>query len=241
MLRNLLFTLLLTLSTVAVAGAEIRIAGGAPPIEKVLTPIKETFSKETGIPVIVFAQGPDNALKDFVAGKVDAMLLFLVPDDLAKFAKKINVPLDMTNIKSEVLHEDKVVFIVNQSNPVTKLTKEQLTSIFAGKMDNWKVVGGSEDDTIVVLGELTRGLTELAINKVFGNTPITKDSLTVRTAQDVVLAVEGSKGAVGIASSAVLTDKVKALSEPTFTVKVMLYTKGEASPEMKKLIQYMKK
>lgn len=241
MARKLFVALLLVLATAASAGAEIRIAGGAPPIEKVLTPIKETFSKETGIPVLVFAQGPDNALKDFAAGKVDAMLLFLVPDDLAKFAKKINVPLDMATVTSDVLHEDKVVFIVNKANPLNKLAKDQLTAVFAGKMDNWKGAGGSDDETLVVLGELTRGLTELATSKVFGNTPITKDALMVRTAQDVVLAVEGNKGAIGIASSAVLTDKVKALSDPTFSVKVMLYTRGEPNAEMKKLIQYMKK
>lgn len=241
MLQKLTISFALILTMAAAASAEIRIAGGAPPIEKVLTPIKDKFTKETGISVVVFPQGPDNALKDFTSGKADAMLLFLVPEDLERFAKKINVPLDMATAKSDVMLEDTVVFIVNPSNPVTRLSKEQLTSVFSGKTETWKSVGGSDDETIVVLGELTKGLTELANSKVFGNTPITKDALKVRSAQDVVIAVSANKGAVGIASSAVVSDKVKALDDPKLTVKVMLYTKGEPNAEMKKLIQYMKK
>jgi phosphate transport system substrate-binding protein len=237
---SLCLALILTMGA-ASASAEIRIAGGASPIEKVLTPVKDKFIKETGISVVAFAQGPDNALKDFTSGKVDAMLLFLVPEDLGKFAKKVNVPLDMASTKGDVMLEDTVVFIVNTANPVSKLTKEQLTSVFSGKVENWKAVGGAEDETIVVLGELTKGLTELASSKVFGSTPITKENLMVRSAQDVVFAVAGNKGAIGIASSAVLNDKVKALDDPKLTVKVMLYTKGEPNAEMKKLIQYMKK
>ncbi len=42
------------------------------------------------------------------------------------------------------------MFIVNEDNPVTDLTQQQLRDIYAGKITNWKDVGGQDLDIVAL-------------------------------------------------------------------------------------------
>jgi phosphate transport system substrate-binding protein len=51
---------------------------------------------------------------------------------------------DMTSPASEhILGLDGIAVIVNQANPITSLTKDQLSKIFSGAITDWSAVGGS--------------------------------------------------------------------------------------------------
>ena len=51
-------------------------------------------------------------------------------------------------LEQKAIGPDALVFIVNENNPVKRLTRQQLKDIYAGKITNWKDVGG-EDLAIV--------------------------------------------------------------------------------------------
>ena len=53
-------------------------------------------------------------------------------------------------LEQKAIGRDALVFIVNESNPVQSLTQQQLRDIYAGRITNWKEVGG-DDASIVVL------------------------------------------------------------------------------------------
>jgi phosphate transport system substrate-binding protein len=62
------------------------------------------------------------------------------PGELAKLSSLG----DLTSPASEhILGLDGIAVIVNQANPVTSLTKEQLNKIFSGAVTDWSAVGGS--------------------------------------------------------------------------------------------------
>ena len=69
-------------------------------------------------------------------------------------------------LEQKAIGRDALVFIVNESNPVQSLTQQQLRDIYAGRITNWKEVGG-DDATIVVLnrkaGSGTRATFEAAV------------------------------------------------------------------------------
>ncbi len=48
------------------------------------------------------------------------------------------------------LANEPIVILVNTSNPVTNLSKQQLRDIFKGKITNWKTVGGPDKPIVVV-------------------------------------------------------------------------------------------
>ena len=50
--------------------------------------------------------------------------------------------------------------IVNPSNPVSQLTRQQLEAIFRGKITNWKQLGGPDMKIIVYSRETSSGTYE---------------------------------------------------------------------------------
>ncbi len=59
-----------------------------------------------------------------------------------------------------IVAKDAIAIIVNPNNPVTKLTIEQLSDIFSGKINNWSEVGG-ENRVIVRLSRETNSGTHV--------------------------------------------------------------------------------
>ena len=47
-------------------------------------------------------------------------------------------------LEQKAIGRDALVFIVNESNPVQNLTQQQLRDIYAGRITNWKEVGGAD-------------------------------------------------------------------------------------------------
>ena len=51
-------------------------------------------------------------------------------------------------LEQKPIGRDALVFIVNENNPVKSLTQQQLKDIYAGKITNWKEVGGEDLDIV---------------------------------------------------------------------------------------------
>jgi len=58
--------------------------------------------------------------------------------------------LDAKQLKMYPLAEEPVLILVNKANPVKNLSSEQVSSIFAGNIKNWKEVGGWDKPIVVV-------------------------------------------------------------------------------------------
>ena len=71
------------------------------------------------------------------------LVVYEAPDYVKKELEEAKVELE-----SKPIGRDALVFIVNENNPVKSLTQQQLKDIYAGKITNWKDVGG-EDLNIV--------------------------------------------------------------------------------------------
>jgi len=51
-------------------------------------------------------------------------------------------------LEQKAIGRDALVFIVNEDNPVQSLTQQQLRDIYAGRITNWKDVGGKDADIV---------------------------------------------------------------------------------------------
>ena len=71
------------------------------------------------------------------------LVVYEAPDYVKEELQEANVELEQKPIGVDAL-----VFIVNEDNPVQALTRQQLRDIYAGKITNWKDVGG-KDQAIV--------------------------------------------------------------------------------------------
>ena len=128
------------------------------------------------------------------------LVVYEAPDYVKEELKEANAQLEQKPIGRDAL-----VFIVNENNPVKSLTRQQLKDIYAGKITNWKEVGG-EDLAIVPFqrgedsgsqtlfrklliqgGELMNPPTELAGHKVVKVTDYKKPEETGLPAANVLI------------------------------------------------------
>ncbi len=61
---------------------------------------------------------------------------------------KEELKTDGVPLEQKAIGRDALVFIVNDTNPVQSLTQQQLKDIYAGKITNWKEVGGDDLEII---------------------------------------------------------------------------------------------
>ena len=146
---------------------------------------------------------------------------------------------------------DAIAAIVNDKNPLKDLTKEQLKSIFTGKIRNWKEVGGREGSIRVLVVSLRSGTRGVFKRAVLGDTEysgvdvVSPDPRIV----DIVAADPNAIGQIGIAFFKGKNTKVHALSidgqeasvdNPQYPIIRPLYlvTKGEPKGEVKEFIDW---
>ncbi|CAH1055018.1 substrate-binding domain-containing protein [Paenibacillus pseudetheri] len=88
----------------------------------------------------VICSSTPEAYKRLIEGETD--IIFVAAPSLAqqKHAKRKGVELKLTPIGREAF-----VFFVNKRNEVTRLSTAQLKDIYAGKITNWKDVGGANN------------------------------------------------------------------------------------------------
>lgn len=71
------------------------------------------------------------------------LVVYEAPDYVKEELQDASVQLEQKPIGRDAL-----VFIVNENNPVKSLTQQQLKDIYAGKITNWKDVGGEDLDIV---------------------------------------------------------------------------------------------
>ena len=97
---------------------------------------------------------------------------------LSMFLKKAGLPDDGTYVE-HVIHEDIIVPVIHASNPVSKLTWNQLSDIHTGKITNWKEVGGLDKKIIVVTSHNQSATRLFFREKVMGHKPYKNEIETV--------------------------------------------------------------
>jgi phosphate transport system substrate-binding protein len=229
-------------STVQLAGAEeLKIGAGAAPVENILKPIREAFEKASGISINLIAAGPKIAMTDLVRGNVEAAAAGLSLQDWLALMKKEGQEVQAPEtLRAVNIGKDRIVVVTHKDNPVSALTKEQLQGIFSGKIENWKEVGGADLPILVIWGTLVQGTNSMFVAKVMEGHPVTKDVIEVATAADIKQNVLSNPGAIGIGPAALVDSSVHAPVVPEVSREIILVTKGEPSPKVRKLLEFIK-
>ena len=91
----------------------------------------------------VLCSKTDGAYANLISGKADMIFCSLPSDEITQMAADAGVEFEFTPFLNGAF-----VFFVNKDNPVKSLTIEQLHDIYAGKITNWKEVGGDDEEII---------------------------------------------------------------------------------------------
>lgn len=118
---------------------------------------------------------------------------------------------DGADLKSTVIAYDGIAVIVNNGNPVTNLSKQQIVDIFSGKITNWKQVGGSDAAITIFQREASSGTRSAFNSLVMGSTNVTDNALQASNTLNMIQSVKGNPNAIGYCSYGELSADVKPL------------------------------
>ena len=175
---------------------------GSTSMEKVIGALGEAFMEHNkGVTFTYNPTGSGSGITAVGEGRCDIGLSSRALKDDEK----------ASGLKETVLALDGIAVIVNPANPVSDLDVETIAKIYTGEITNWKEVGGSDAEIVLIGREAGSGTRD-----GFESITDTKDSCKYRqeltSTGDVITTVSTNPDAIGYASLAALKDNVKALT-----------------------------
>jgi phosphate transport system substrate-binding protein len=148
---------------------------------------------------------------------------------------------------------DGVAVVVHPSNPASNLTAQQVRDIFAGKITNWKDVGGNDAAIHLFTRDEASGTREVFSEKLLKKGPVLESANVVPSNGAMKTAIAQDKDALGYVGighvdaevKAVNLDGVAASQETSMNGsypvvrKLYMNTKGEPSKLVKAFIDYI--
>ncbi len=119
--------------------------------------------------------------------------------------------------KEFVVAYDGVAVIVNNSNPVEKLTIEDLHRIFTGKATNWKEFGGKDLHIVTLSREVSSGThiyfkeEVVQLGKKDSPEEFSRETLLLTSSQAIVEEVAANEAAIGYLGMGYVSDRTKPL------------------------------
>lgn len=129
-----------------------------------------------------------------------------------KFTEKQKIAKANKKVEEVIIAYDALVVIVNPSNPVSKLTREELEGIFRGKITNWKEVGGKDLPIVPYARETSSGTYEFFRESVLKNKNYMSGIMSMPATGAIVQSVMQTPGAIGYIGFAYLNDNLKPIS-----------------------------
>ena len=234
---SLITTAVAALISGAAMADTVRIAGATTVLNVVVGPAKDNVEKSTGHTLAMIGSGTGKGLVDLFDGATDIAMVSEPMDIAADAAAIAGKKIDQSKVQFFELRKDEIVFVVHPSNPVSKLSWEQLRDIHTGKITNWKEVGG-KDTPIVVYSDSTTGGTRAMVKKiVMGGAeygPAVKAQISVKRAAEIVGGDDA--GITGVGRGFVDTAKMKIVDTKKLERPLALVTLGAPKPAAKAVI-----
>lgn len=213
---------------------------GSTSMEKMVRALSEAFMEvNPGVTVNTEFVGSGAGIEAVTAGTVD----------VGNSSRALKDEEKANGVIENIVAIDGIAVVVDPSNEVTALTKDQLIQVYDGTVTNWKDLGGS-DMPIVVIGRESGSGTRGAFEELLKLEDKCKYASELDNTGAVMAKVAATPGAIGYVSLDVVDDSVKAVSldgvEPTeenikagsyiLSRPFVMATKGEIS-EQNELVQ----
>ncbi|HBA93389.1 MAG TPA: phosphate ABC transporter phosphate-binding protein [Ruminococcaceae bacterium] len=216
------FTAVLAFTLMAVTGcgkteSKTVSTDGSTSMEKVIGALGEAFEQDN--PGMTFTYNPTGSGSGITAVAEGRC-------DIGLSSRSLKEEEKGQGLTETVLALDGIAVIVNPENPVSDLDLEAIAGIYTGEITNWKDVGGS-DLEIVLIGREAGSGTRDGFESITGTEDLCKYSQELTSTGDVVQTVSSNPNAIGYASLASVGDTVKAVKVEGVTPTTDTIQNGE--------------
>ena len=241
-IKVILAAVLLSAPLLPAHADEIKLAGSITSVTTIFSPIKEAYEASTGDTLaIIVTPEAEKALISLEKGEVDmASINGLSFDDLIVKAQARGVPLDPASLKRAQIGTSNLIVLLNKTNRVKQLSREQLKAIFTGRITNWRDVGGVEGVINVYWGKGSPNQNKPFTKWVLDGEQVTaqaKPAGDLFSLRDIVI---NDPAAIVLSTSGLITPSTKVPEIPVMKLPMEVVTKGEPSAKVKRLLKYYK-
>lgn len=146
-----------------------------------------------------------------MAALVDGTTDIAMASRKIKLDEKLKIQEGGKTVVEKIIAYDALSVVINPTNPVSKLTREQLEGIFTGKITNWSAVGGSDLKIVVYSRETSSGTYEFFKESVLKNKNYMSSILSMPSTGAIVQSIAQTPGAIGYVGFAYTNASVKDL------------------------------
>lgn len=146
---GILMILALPIFTVVHAQERIEISG-ASTIQPIIEQIGSLYVDAFGGQVEVSGGGSGRGVEDAISGSSD---IGMVSRSLSE--------QEAQRLEQVLIGLDSIVFVVNQANPLTSVTKEELIGIYSGEVNSWAQLGWEDRPIQLISKEIGRSTLNL--------------------------------------------------------------------------------
>ena len=236
--------LCLFLGATATLAAEppVRISGSTTVANGIIIPHQSEIESASGVKLDLLPSSSGVGIVDLGNGGTD---IAMNSSDLSEILDKVRKTtvaygLNEAQLQKVDVGQARIEFIVSQSNPVKKLSADQLKKIFLGKITNWKEVGGPSAE-IHLLSESLHGAMRAIIEHDFLGGEISSRAGEIMDAPGAAAAVARIPNSIGFISSATPADlrqgTVAVDTDVHLIQPLALVTKGAPSPAAARVLK----
>jgi len=166
--------------------AEIKVSGGAAPMNNIFKRVKEAFEKKSGHTLVLNEQSPELALQALDKGEIHVASAGLAWEDWLKLCKEKSIKIDESKpFRYSSVGKDSIGVFLNKNSKVSKLSFSDLEKIFTGKASSWKEFGGDDKPIKVVFSPNIAGTNKFFSKTVMANADYKKEIIKAENAGEI--------------------------------------------------------
>ena len=248
--KAITFVCSLLVAAPAMAASQEIIINGSTTVLPIMQKVGEAFMKANpDISLAISGGGSGNGIKALNEG------LCQVAMSSRDIKSSESAEAQTKNVKPYriAIAVDALVPVVHPGNPVGELSAAQLKDIYAGKISNWKEVGGKDEKIVVISRDTSSGTYETWEEIIMKKERVSPRALLQASNGAVVQTVSRNERAIGYIGFGYLNDSLKkvdvdgisaspetALSRTwPISRELYLFTNGEPQGVVKKLVDFI--
>ena len=199
------------------AGVSIQNVGSDTIVNLALAWAEAYQEKYPDVRIAVTGGGSGTGIAGLINGTVDIANASrqMKPEEVAKAQANGITPVE------HVIAGDAIAIVVHPSNPVDRLTLQQLSDIFSGKITNWSEVGGEDRPIVLLSRESNSGTHVYFLEEVVrlgdkdAETLFSPDTLLMPSSEGISAEVRQNPNAIGYDGLGYVTPDQKTIAVTT--------------------------
>lgn len=218
----------------------VRLHGGVT-LSKLIADQQAALESQTGVKLQVVGNGSGRGLADLAAGQAEVAI---IAGSLKGVADAVNKEkpgsVDITGMKETPVNSVKLLLVVHPANGVKSLTEAQARDVFAGKVTNWKEVGGADVPIKIVLPFVGDGARVTVQEDILKGADFAKDAIVRNSSKDIPPVITQLAGSISFLSTKNAEGLTTVSCDKELMMPNSLVTKGEPAGDVKKVVDAVK-